>query len=165
MNHREYNKIVEDYADGLYRYLLKNMREAADAKDALQLTFCQLWEHREEIDEERVKSWLFTVAHHKMIDHFRRRKHTTPVLPLHLSTRAEEEQWELQDMLDHALKYLPTQQRLLITLRDYEGYSYREIAEIAELKLDQVKVYLFRARKKLRQIIERGSGAQSKVEG
>jgi RNA polymerase sigma-70 factor (ECF subfamily) len=139
------------------------MRESADAKDALQLTFCQLWEHRAEIDTERVKSWLFTVAHHKMIDHFRRRKHTTPILPLHLSSRAEEEQLELQDLLDQALQYLPAQQRMLITLRDYEGYSYREIAEIADLKLEQVKVYLFRARKKLRKVIEQGAEAHSKV--
>jgi RNA polymerase sigma-70 factor (ECF subfamily) len=98
-----------------------------------------------------------------MIDHFRRRKHTTPILPLHLSSRSEEEQLELQDLLDQALQYLPAQQRMLITLRDYEGYSYREIAEIADLKLEQVKVYLFRARKKLRKVIEQGAEAHSKV--
>lgn len=154
MNTRTYNKIVSTHADGLYRYLLKNMRSSADAEDVVQLTFCRLWEHRMEVDVERVKSWLFTVGHRLMVDAFRKRKPTTPVLPLHLGSRDAEEQWETQELLDRALGHLPQVQRQLVTLRDYEGYSYAEMAEMVGLSVSQVKVYLFRARKKMRQLLD-----------
>ena len=49
------------------------------------------------------------------------------------------------------MQSLQETQREIITLRDIEGYTYQEIAEIMELKVDQVKVYLFRARKILRE--------------
>jgi len=164
MKTRTYNKIVATYADGLYRYLLKNMRSQADAEDVTQMTFARLWEHRGEVEVERVKSWLFTVAHRLMIDAFRKRKVTTPVLPLHLGSRDAEHQWETQELLDLALEHLPAVQRQLVTLRDYEGYSYAEMAEMVELSVSQVKVYLFRARKKMRQLLtaDQQVGSQTK---
>ncbi len=152
------------HADSLYRYLLKNMRSQADAEDVMQLTFCRLWEHREGVDVERVKSWLFTVGHRLMVDAFRQRKPTTPVLPIHLGSRDSEEQWETKELLDRALGHLPQVQRQLVTLRDYEGYSYAEMAEMVDLSVSQVKVYLFRARKKMRHLLDRDQklGSQTK---
>jgi len=164
MKTRTYNNIVNAHADSLYRYLLKNMRSQADAEDVMQVTFCRLWEHREEVDIERVKSWLFTVGHRLMIDAFRKRKPTTPVLPIHMGSRDAEEHWETKELLDRALGHLPQVQRQLVTLRDYEGYSYAEMAEMVDLSVSQVKVYLFRARKKLRHLLDRDQkrGSQTK---
>ena len=60
---------------------------------------------------------------------------------------------ELKEILENALAKLPEQQRQLILLRDYEGYSYNEIGEITGLNETQVKVYIFRARTVLKDYI------------
>jgi RNA polymerase sigma-70 factor (ECF subfamily) len=163
MKTRTYNTIVDTYSDDLYRYLVKNMQTKADAEDVMQITFARLWEKREEIEVERVKSWLFTVGHRVMIDAFRKRKPTTPILPIHMGSRDVEERWEMQEILDRALEYLPPVQRQLVTLRDYEGYSYEEMADMTQLSASQVKVYLFRARKKMRQLLEREQQADTQT--
>ena len=59
----------------------------------------------------------------------------------------------MQETLHNALDQLPDIQRTVILLRDYEGYDYAEIGKITDLKESQVKVYIFRARKKLKQIL------------
>jgi RNA polymerase sigma-70 factor (ECF subfamily) len=56
---------------------------------------------------------------------------------------------DVQALLHRALDGLSEVQRSVVLLRDYEGYSYQEIADITSLSLDQVRVYIFRARKAL----------------
>ena len=60
---------------------------------------------------------------------------------------------DLQEVLHEALNRLPEIQKSVILLRDYEGYNYEEIAEITGLNLSQVKVYIFRGRKQLKEYI------------
>ena len=55
--------------------------------------------------------------------------------------------------MNKTLDQLSEIQRTVILLRDYEGYDYEEIGKITDLKESQVKVYIFRARKKLKQIL------------
>lgn len=57
---------------------------------------------------------------------------------------------DLSEVLQEALAQLPLIQRSVIMLRDYEGYEYNEISDITQLSLSQVKVYIFRARKSLK---------------
>jgi RNA polymerase sigma-70 factor (ECF subfamily) len=60
---------------------------------------------------------------------------------------------DLKEVLDEAIKLLPEIQRTVVLLRDYEGYSYKEIGEITELTEAQVKVYIYRARLALKKYI------------
>ena len=60
---------------------------------------------------------------------------------------------DLQSQLNDALDQLPDIQRTVVLLRDYEGYAYDEIGEITDLSESQVKVYIFRARKRLQEIL------------
>ena len=64
-----------------------------------------------------------------------------------------QEQIDIKVLLEQALAQLPENQRSIVLLRDYEGYAYKEIAEILKMSETQVKVYLFRARKKLKQYL------------
>jgi RNA polymerase sigma-70 factor (ECF subfamily) len=66
-----------------------------------------------------------------------------------------DDNFDLKEVLEEALNTLPEKQKAVILLRDYEGYSYDEIAEITELSASQVKVYIFRARKALQAYIKR----------
>ncbi len=65
-----------------------------------------------------------------------------------------ENRYELQDLLEVALSTLSTTQKSILLLRDSEGYDYKEIGEILKLNESQVKVYLFRARKKIKKYLK-----------
>ena len=154
MTEREYNECVNLYADNVYRFILKNLRHIEDAKDVVQGAFEKLWINRAQVDNERSKSYLFTVAYHQMIDHIRKNKRVSlqddfnehekgVIAPKHDTKR----------ILNEALAKLNEKQRSLVLLKDYEGYSYEEIGQITGLNESQVKVYLHRARLQLREYI------------
>lgn len=154
MTEREFNECVDAHADGVYRFILKNLGHAEDARDIVQSAFEKMWKNRKSVVNETSKSYLFTVAYHQMIDHIRKNKRVqfSEMLPedLRVENRVNP---EVQKLIDKALEQLTPLQRSLVLLKDYEGYSYKEIGEITELNESQVKVYLHRARQILRAYI------------
>lgn len=154
MTEREYNLCVDNYADNVFRFIVKNLRHEEDARDIVQSAFEKLWKHREEVDNNRCKSYLFTVAYNQMIDHLRKIKR------VHLRDEFNETMRVVQQPINNlkknlqdALNRLNDTQRSLVLLKDYEGYSYEEIGRITGLNESQVKVYLHRARLTLRNYI------------
>ena len=150
MTRKEYNQCVDQYADSVYGFALKNLRNEDDAKDIVQEAFAKLWVKREDVDGKKSKSYLFSIAYHSIIDHVRKVKrmneHNLGVERIEdMASQIENKQW-----IEEGLNKLTEQERSLVLLRDYEGYKYDELAEMTGLSLSQVKVYLFRARKKFR---------------
>jgi RNA polymerase sigma-70 factor (ECF subfamily) len=147
MTDKDYNDCVDNFADGVYRFIVKNIRHTEDAQDIVQSAFEKLWVNRAQVLPEKAKSYLFTVAYHQMIDHIRK----SNKMPLSEDTFIPHEpinqgQVELKQLLMRAVNQLNPTQKSLVLLKDYEGYSYQEIAEIMNLSDSQVKVYLHRAR-------------------
>ena len=66
----------------------------------------------------------------------------------------EKADFELKEILDKAISVLNSQQKTILILRDREGYNYKEIGDILNLSESQVKVYLFRARQKVKEQIK-----------
>jgi len=150
----QYNESVELYADGLYRFILKSIRDTDKAKDIIQDSYEKLWIRIEDVNHEKVKSYLFSTAYHTMIDLIRREKRITNMDGIDQSNYVHVQQSpDLQKVLHEAVNRLPEIQRTVIMLRDYEGYSYEEIGEITRLNESQVKVYIFRARAFLKNYI------------
>jgi len=150
----EYNQAVDEWADALYRYCLKNLGVAMNAQDIVQDCYEKLWIHRATVDSAKIKSWLFTTAHHTMIDGIRKSKK----MSLPESGKLPEKSFDhgysdLQEVLHMAIDRLPETQKSVLLLRDYEGYSYREIGEITNLSEAQVKVYIYRSRVFLKNFI------------
>ena len=147
----QYNTCVNDYADGVYRFILKHIKDPDKAQDIVQESFTRLWEKVRDVNAQKAKTYLFTTAYHYMIDNIRRDKKqiVTDFTP-EMTGRAYNDYNDLKEILRDALEKLPEIQKSVIMLRDYEGYSYQEIGEITELNESQVKVYIFRARKTLR---------------
>lgn len=148
MTKSDYNQSVEDHSDSIYRFVLKNIGDADKAKDIVQDTYVKLWAKLDEVDPLKVKSYLFTVAYRTMIDVIRRDKKQTPfVTSEHQQLNSHQNSYsDLKEILQEAVSRLPEVQRSAIMLRDYEGYSYKEIGEVLSLSESQVKVYIFRSR-------------------
>lgn len=136
-----------EYSDGVFRFILKQLKDEERSRDIVQDAWEKLWINRDSVDNQKVKSWLYTTAYHRMIDVIRTEKR--------VSLREEVPEFKSADMqpsvdlnkwLHQALDTLPEIQKSVLLLRDYEGYSYEEIGTICELNESQVKVYIYRAR-------------------
>ena len=154
MTEQDYNECVRLHADGVYRFIVKNLRHEEDARDVVQTAFEKLWRNRADVDAERSKSYLFTIAYNGMIDHLRKVKR------IYLKEEFKEETKvshrtvnNAKEVLHEALSKLSETQRSLVLLKDYEGYNYEEIGQITGLSSSQVKVYLHRARVQLKEYL------------
>ncbi|MGN6603143.1 MAG: RNA polymerase sigma factor [Ginsengibacter sp.] len=151
MTEKEFNECVNLYTDNVFRFIIKNLKHEEDARDVVQASFEKLWINRHKVDNERSKSYLFTVAYHQMIDLIRKNKRVKLEEDFSSSRQTTREpQTEIKKLLNEALYRLSETQRSLVLLKDYEGYSYEEIAVITSLSISQVKVYLHRARIQLK---------------
>ena len=154
MTEKEYNDCVNLYADGVYRFIVKNLRHEEDARDVVQTAFEKLWRNRQDVESEKSKSYLFTVAYNAMIDHLRKAKKVYLREEFRPETRVQHGMVNnAKAILEEALGKLNETQRTLVLLKDYEGYSYEEIGQITGLSSSQVKVYLHRARLQLKEYI------------
>lgn len=152
MKRREYNIIVKKHSANLYGYTIKFLRDKEDAKDIVQDVFEKLWIHRSKVEFDKAKSWMFTTAHNAMINFATKKGRTTLSNEI---TQFEKgsvtpHSFESNQVVERAVSILPPVQKSVILLRDLEGYSYKEIGDILDLSESQVKVYLFRARNKIK---------------
>ena len=154
MTVEEFNKSVDDFSDGLYRFILKNIKDEEKTKDIIQDTYEKLWIKISDVSYLKVKSYLFTAAYHTMIDLIRKDKRLEKFDKINTDMYSHARQYNgLSEMLEEAVNKLPPDQRSVILLRDYEGYSYDEIADITGLSESQVKVYIYRGRMFLKKYI------------
>lgn len=154
MTVREFNLSVDEYADRLYRFILKSVRDIQFAEDIVQDSFERLWKNFSRVDNEKVKSYLFTTAYHTMIDRIRKEKRITLMETLpHEHETTQFVYSDARERLNEAVNRLPEVQRSVLILRDFEGYTYEEIGELTGLSETQVKVYIYRARVFLKNFI------------
>ena len=154
MTVKEYNRSVEEYADSVYRFIRGNLKDEDRANDIVQDSYEKLWRRVAEIEYSVVKSWLFSTAYHGMIDIIRKEKRMTSLEEPYESSQVIESQYsDLNEILHAAIERLPEQQRTSVLLRDYEGYSYKEIGDITGQSEAQVKINIFRGRLALKNYI------------
>jgi RNA polymerase sigma-70 factor (ECF subfamily) len=150
----EFNRCVDLYADNLYCFILKNIKDVHKAKDLVQDTYEKLWLKVSDVESSNAKSYMFTTAYRTMIDQMRRDKKQDSLDDSHMFVISNRGTYsDAKEILNDAVNKLPDVQRSVIMLRDYEGYNYDEIGEITGLSESQVKVYIFRARKFLKNYI------------
>lgn len=156
VSEKEYKTAVREYTKNLFRYLFKTLRDEEAAKDMTQDCFLKLWNNKQKIDPLKIKSWLFSVAHNAMLNYLKSESrktsienHDSETLPFVFQI-----DFELKEIIDLSLNELNPLQKSIILLRDLEGYNYLEIGEMLNLNESQVKVYLFRARQKMKNYIQ-----------
>lgn len=151
MNVNDYNKAIDEYADNIFRFVVKHTKNKMLADDIVQETFAKVWEKHKEVQAEKVKSYLFTTAYHCLIDVMKKEGRSGTLDNVERTGTTENPHlFDIQKVLHEALDRLPEIQKTVVLLRDYEGYHYDEIASITKLTESQVKVYIFRARQTLK---------------
>ena len=153
---KRYRQWVREYQDQAWtvaRYILKDDQEA---EDATQEAFVKLWNKQDSIDPERIKPWLMKVTRNGCLDRLRRRRQTVEFDEGHMAGDVSGPMQrvatnEMAVWLKRAIGGLKEPYRSLVVLRDVNQHSYEEVAGMLELNLAQVKTYLHRARKQLRE--------------
>jgi RNA polymerase sigma-70 factor (ECF subfamily) len=145
----------------LYRFAYRLLGDDSEAQDVVQEVLIKVWGQRDRMDElENMEAWCMRITRNLSYDKLKSqsRKHTEPLekgfdigAPSDGAPDRRTEQNDLMRMIRQLMKKLPEKQQQIMQLRDIEGYSYKEISEILELEMSQVKVNLFRARKKIRE--------------
>lgn len=160
---RRFAKLVDTHRDRIFSlacYLLNNREEA---EDVTQEVLLRMWQHMDSLDEDRAGAWLMRVTRNACIDAYRRKAVLTKIMDVNSDghsyqqasdkTAAPDAAAELSEFQSHlrdAIAVLPEPHRSIVVYRAINELKYDEIANILELPLNTVKVYLHRARKMLR---------------
>jgi len=150
MELKDYNTCVREWSDAVFRFACKCTGNEEDARDVVQNSFEVLWQKRGDVIPAKAKAFLFQVAYRQAIDMYRKQKRMSYKEEVNDERVTTIVNTDLKKVLDRALSGLDEQARALVLLKDYEGYNYEEIAQITGLSGTQVKVYLHRARKTLK---------------
>ena len=171
-----FEEIFRVYHTRIYNYVYRLVGNVQDAQDLTQESFlkayCALLRG---VQPENISAWLYRITSNTCLDALRRRRliHWQPLEKLLTilnvaSARSPEEQMlqserrtEQQDEIERVLAQLPPRYRMYLILREREGFSYQEIAAATGDSLDTVKVTLYRARERARQV---GSKLRSESE-
>jgi RNA polymerase sigma-70 factor (family 1) len=144
----------------LYRFAFNIVKDEELAKDVVQECMIKVWEKRDEVKLiHNLEAWCMQVTRNKALDKLRS-KHIkrTDLFEVELDTRKEKdtpvvlaERSEIMGRIQELIDNLPNRQREVMQLRDIEGYSYKEIADMLVIDINLVKTNLFRARRKLKE--------------
>lgn len=150
-----FNILYHRYNQRIYRFCLRMLGNEAAAKDAFQETFIRVYEHRKTFRGNNFRAWLFTIARNTCLNAIRVRKdHESFDEMYHLKVDFKLGDVALNDQIQKAIATLPISLKEALLLREYEGYSYKEIAEILEIDLSLAKVRVHRARIILRKLLK-----------
>lgn len=165
----EFAKLVEQYSPMIYRLGLKMLNNPQDAEDILQETFIKAYKHIGKFDgRSSVSTWLYRIATNEALMSLRKKRpdmisfdvpsinESEPQEPMQIvdwCCLPEEEYLSSEGRLrlDEAAERLPESLRIVFVLRDIEGLSTRETAEVLDISEMAVKTRLSRARLRLRE--------------
>ncbi len=165
MHQEEFTRTVLVHKNKMYRFALSYLGDDHEAKDVVQDVLLKLWETRDELgDKNNLEAWCMTLTRNKSLDKIKRvgRKMKSNLDDVGMKLVSENQspdnyaiQNETMNNVSQALSKLSEKQKAVFQLRDVEGYSYLEICESLEMEMSQVKVTIFRARKAIKESLEK----------
>ena len=147
--------LYEKYSEDIFKYSLSILKDYEEAKDAVQEVFVKYAESINSFKGDcSIKSWLLIITRNYCFNKLRSKSFNNERIEEDIFYGVSIPNFDEQISLEEALKKLSPEHNELIYLKEYEGYSYKEIAEITELTFENVKIKLFRARQELRKILK-----------
>ncbi len=145
--------------DKLFRLALRITQNNAEAEDIVQDTLIRVWNRRDEWQQlESIEAYCMTVCRNLAIDHSQLKSSQSEELTEETQEKPDASspyedlvKEERMQLVQRLFNQLPEKQRTIMQLRDIEGKSYKEIANILNLTEEQIKVNLFRARQRIKQ--------------
>ncbi|HEU4453891.1 MAG TPA: sigma-70 family RNA polymerase sigma factor [Longimicrobium sp.] len=172
-NKRAFDELVERYQNRLLNFVYRTTGDRERGEDLVQETFIRVYRHLHRFDQsKKFSTWIYTIASNLAKNELRNRSRNPLVLFQTLMKNREADQrpleWEdntyrpddlfrkrhLKTMVDSAVDQLPEHHRTVFVLREMEGKTYEEIAEITDTNLGTVKSRLNRARNSFAKIIQ-----------
>jgi RNA polymerase sigma factor (sigma-70 family) len=156
---RAFEKLYQRHVGDVYRYALVVMRNASDAEDVTQTTFMNAYRAFARGERPRTpQNWLIAIAHNVCRQRFRQLQRRPNELPLDddVEQTVGDDDTPSGEDIRRALSHLAFNQRAAIVMRELEGRSYAEIAEVLDISTSAVETLIFRARRALREQLEGG---------
>lgn len=158
MNLNEFKNTVLPIKNKLFRFALSINNNRVVAEDIVQEVFIKVWNTREQLSQiDNLEAWCMKLTRNLTIDKMRSKHNRTRHLEDNFDISSKEAtphfKAEVHDTFNRAKKLineLPEKMRMVIQLRDIEEMTYKEISEILNMPISQVKINLFRARKQIR---------------
>ena len=153
---RAFDALFRHYSAMVYRFAYGYLKSRVEAEEIVQECFLKIWEKRAQLhDDVPLKGYLFTTAHHAILNQLRRGQHqlkfqtqAAAVAPAVVSNEAE--YTELETLYLTALDKLPPKRREIFILSRQQGLSYPEIAQQLNLSVKTVEAQITQALKFLR---------------
>jgi RNA polymerase sigma factor (sigma-70 family) len=156
---RSFERLYRKHAGDVYRYALVVLRNQADAEDVTQTTFLNAYRAMENGERPRSpQNWLIAIAHNVCRQRFRQsqRRPNEVAYEEELAEAVVDDDAISAEDIRRALGHLAFNQRSALVMRELEGRSYQEIAEILDVSVSAVETLIFRARRALREQLEEG---------
>jgi RNA polymerase sigma-70 factor (ECF subfamily) len=157
---RAFERLYRHYVADVYRYALAVLRNQADAEDVTQTTFMNAYRALERGETPRAPhNWLIAIAHNVCRQRFRQAARRVQEVGLEDDVadqfvRPEDDDTPTPADIRRALGHLAFNQRAALVMRELEGRSYAEIADLLELSVTAVETLIFRARRALREQLD-----------
>ena len=156
----DFKDLYDRYVSRINDYLLRMSGDPLLAEELTQETFYRALGNLRSFKGETIGPWLFRIAHNLFIDEYRQRRRLVgdePLETIPISSGAEMpekylDSLETQKKVQIILRKLPENYRSLLLLRDHLGLSYEDIAVTTGKSITTVKVTLFRARARFREL-------------
>jgi RNA polymerase sigma-70 factor (ECF subfamily) len=155
--------------DKLFRFAFRLLQNVQEAEDVIQDVLAGVWMRRDEWGQwKSIEAYCMASTRNQCIDRIRKnsyRREKEKTIPAAGSTQDPLEKMMSKEMtgrIRRIMAALPQNQQLVVHLREVEGFSYNEIAEVLDISLDQVKVNLFRGRHAIKDTIIREEGIWKK---
>jgi RNA polymerase sigma-70 factor (ECF subfamily) len=156
--------IYHKYYEGVRKFIFSLVKDEWVADDLIQETFIKVQRNRKHLREEsKISSWIFKIAYNTCQDHFRKMRQLSKnennlscenkILSGPLFEK-KLEQYQMGECIQEKIRLLPESYQAVLVLFDLMEFSHQEIAQILDLSVENVKVRLHRARKKLKKILE-----------
>jgi len=153
-----FERLYERHVEGVYRYALGMLGDAADAEDVTQTTFLNAYRaYKKGTRPDKPQSWLIAIAHNVCRQRFRQAQRRPREVAFDEGigdAEAVEPAGPTAEELRRALTQLPPNQRAALVMRELEGGSYAEIAKVLGVSVSALEALLFRARRALREQLE-----------